>query len=101
VRLSELLGLTWADIDFGRAELCVRRQMGRGGKRRSLKTAAARRHVILMAQLGSELRQLRLMSPFSGDDDLVFCTATGKTMGHRNLTVRGLERLQSERASTA
>ena len=92
LRLSELLGLTWADVDFRGGALRVRSQMGRDGKRRPLKTAAARREVILMPQLARALRRLRLASPFSADGDLVFCTATGRTTGHRNLTARGLEK---------
>jgi integrase len=66
--------------------------MGRDGKRRPLKTAAAKRDVILMSQLASELRRLRLASPFSADKDLVFCSTTGRTIGHRNVTARGLEK---------
>jgi integrase len=92
LRLSELLGLTWGDIDTRGAMLRVRHQMGRDGKRRPLKTAAARRDVILIAQLANELRKLRLASPFSGEVDLVFCSAAGRTIGHRNLTARGLEK---------
>jgi site-specific recombinase XerD len=48
--------------------------------------------VILMAQLGILVRRLRLASPFSADSDLVFCSSTGRTIGHRNLTARGLEK---------
>lgn len=92
LRLSELLGLTWADIDFRGESIRVRSQMGRNGKRRALKTVAARRDVILMAQLATELRKLRLASAFSSDGDLVFCTAKGQTTGHRNLSARGLEK---------
>jgi integrase len=92
LRLSELLGLTWSQIDLRGDVIRVRHQMGRDGTRRRLKTAAARRDVILMSQLARELRRLRLASPFSGDDDLVFCSTTGKTIGHRNLTARGLEK---------
>jgi integrase len=70
----------------------VRHQLGRDGKRRPLKTAAARRDVILMSQLANELRKWRLASPYSSDGDLVFCSTAGKTIGHRNLTARGLEK---------
>lgn len=66
--------------------------MGRDARRRPLKTAAGRRDVILMKQLASELRRLRIASQFSSDIDLVFCTAHGSTIGHRNLAGRGLER---------
>jgi len=91
-RLSELLGLVWDDIDFRGETIRVRFQMGREGKRRPLKTAAARRDVILMKPLASELLRLRLASPFSGLEDLVFCSTAGSTIGHRNLTARGLEK---------
>jgi integrase len=92
LRLSELLGLTWGDVDLAGGVVRVRFQMGRDGTRRRLKTTAARRDVILMAQLGTLLRRLRLASPFSADTDLVFCSTTGRTIGHRNLTARGLEK---------
>src|SRR4051794_19471537 len=90
MRLSELLGLVWSDVDFVGQALCVRYQMSRQGARTALKTPAARRDVVLMSQLGAELRRLRLASPFSRDRDLVFCASSGGTIGHRNLTARGL-----------
>ncbi len=92
LRLSELLGLVWGDIDFRGGTIRVRFQMARDGTRRPLKTSSARRDVVLMSQLASALRRLRLAAPFSGDDDLVFSTASGRTVGHRNLTARGLEK---------
>jgi integrase len=92
LRVSEALGLVWADVDSDTENIRVRFQMGRDGERRRLKTAAASRDVILMPQLAHELRKQRLASPFSDDDDLVFASARGKTIGHRNLTARGLER---------
>jgi len=91
LRLSELLGLTWGDIHFRGEVIRVRRQLGRNGQSRPLKTSAARRDVILMAQLASRLRALRLASPHSRDSDLIFCATSGRTIGHRNLTARGLE----------
>ncbi len=90
LRLGEVLGLTWADVDLREGVIRVRAQMDRDGQRRDLKTAAARRDVVLMPQLARQLRKHRLVSPFSGDDDLLFCTSTGLTVGHRNLTGRGL-----------
>ena len=90
LRVSELLGLTWHDVDVKENVLRVRFQLDRKGNRQALKTAAGRRDVILIDQLGRELRRSRLVSRFSQDDDLVFATATGRTLGHRNLTGRGL-----------
>jgi integrase len=43
-----------------------------------------------MPELAAALRRHRLASPFSGDCDLLFCSDKGRTVGHRNLTGRGL-----------
>jgi integrase len=90
LRLSELLGLTWADVDLGEHVLKVRYQLSRQGERVALKTLAARRDVILMSQLARELDATRAASPFSEDRDLVFSATSGQTIGHRNITARGL-----------
>lgn len=92
LRVCELLGLTWEDVDLKEKVLRVRFQTDRKGRRQPLKTDAARREVILIEQLGSELRRRRLASRFSQDDDLVFPTSAGRTVGHRNLTGRGLQK---------
>jgi integrase len=90
LRLSELLGLTWADIEFDRSVIRVTDQLARDGSRGPVKTPAARRQVVLMPELSALLRRHRLASPFSQDHDLVFCSDRGRTIGHRNLTARGL-----------
>jgi integrase len=95
LRLSELLGLLWRDVDFERGVLHVTHQLARDGSRTQLKTPAARRDVVLMPELAAVLRRHRLASPFSNDDDLVFCSGRGRTIGHRNLTARGLEKAGS------
>jgi integrase len=90
LRLSEILGLVWADIDFTGNQVWVRFQMGRDGERRRLKTHAGSREVILMAELAREFKRHRLASRYAAAGDLVFATETGRTLGHRNLTGRGL-----------
>jgi integrase len=100
LRVSEALGLVWSDIDSEAEHIRVRFQMGRDGERRRPKTAAASRDVILMPQLAHELGKHRDASPFSADDDLIFASAHGRTIGHRNLTARGLERACSRAALT-
>lgn len=92
LRVGELLGPTWNDVDLKEKVLRVRCQMDRKGKRQPLKTDAGQRDVILMERLGNQLRRRRLESRFSQDHDLVFATSTGRTLGHRNLTGRGLEK---------
>ena len=95
LRLSELLGLLWRDVDFDRGVLHVSHQLARDGSRTQLKRPAARRDVVLMPELAALLRRHRLASPFSRDEDLVFCSGRGRTIGHRNLTARGLEKAGS------
>jgi integrase len=85
VRVSELLGLTWRDVDFSQQQIHVRAQMSRNGTRSPLKTEAARRDVILMDDLGRLLRQRKLATAFSRDDDLVICNGVGRTLGYTRL----------------
>jgi integrase len=59
LRLSELLGLTWRDVDFERGVIQVTHQLARDGSRQSLKTPAARRDVVLMPELAAALRRHR------------------------------------------
>jgi integrase len=94
LRQSELLGLTWRDIDFAGQQVHVEFQMerGRDPRRSRLKTKASVRDVVLMPALATILKAHRLASPHSRDYDLVFATVHGKTIGHRNLAQRGLDR---------
>ena len=103
VRQAELLGLTWRDIDFAGEQIHVEFQMERGTdpQRTRLKTKASVRDVVLMPALARILKAHRLASPHSRDDDLVFATASGKTIGHRNLAQRGLDRATGAAAQRA
>jgi integrase len=86
LRVSELLGLTWQDVDFERQVLSVRYQMTRKGNRRvALKTDSGYREVIVMAALGRRLREARLAARFSRDEDLVICNGVGRTLGYSRL----------------
>lgn len=93
LRISELLGLTWDDVDFDQRVLRVRWQMeskGRQPNRRRVKTEAGRRDVVMMPALATLFRHHRLETPWSRDQDLVFATRVGTTIGQRNLASRGL-----------
>lgn len=92
LRVSEILGLRWKDIDVGAGVIRVRGQVGRDGEHRALKTPAGRRDVVLIAGLGRLLRRFRLASIHSSADDLVFATTNGRSIGDRNLAQRGLEK---------
>lgn len=91
LRIGELLGLTWEDIDFKAGIIKVRFQAPRPGERARLKTPAARRDVILMPELGSDLRRHRLASPWAGPQDIVFASKTGTSPDQRNVANRGLK----------
>ena len=71
LRLSELLGLTWADVDLGEHVLKVRYQLSRHGERVALKTSAARRDVILMSASRRRCSAPRVPGRATGDDPLL------------------------------
>lgn len=97
MRLSELLGLTWADVDLSGGLIRVRRQLSRAtrdrpARRLPLKTPAALRDIPLLPQLGTLLRRHKLGTPHSSENDYVFATAHGTPLGYRNVERRGLRR---------
>lgn len=51
LRISEALGLVWRDVDLSSGHLRVRYQLSRNGKRVRLKTAGARRDVVVIDSL--------------------------------------------------
>jgi integrase len=85
LRVSELLGLTWSDIDFTGNLIRVRYQMSRQGTRTPLKTAAGERDVIMMSQLASLLRSRKVAARFSADQDLMIGNGVGRTLGYTRL----------------
>lgn len=92
LRVSEILGLIWDEIDFDGEVLRVRFQLSRQGERVPIKTPKGVRDVVLMPALATALRKHRLASPHSQGTDLVFASATGRTVGHRNVAQRGLDK---------
>jgi integrase len=95
LRISELLGLLWADFDLDRGELHVRAQLSRARRgtpprRVALKTASAYRDVPLAPQLVSRLREHRSEMPPVGEEAWVFHTDAGTPFGHRNVETRAL-----------
>jgi len=92
LRLGELLGLQWQDIDLHDGVLHVRRQWTRLGGYAPPKTRAALRRIPLSDEVTKELAALKLRSRYSGDTDPVFAARNGKPLMHRNATGRGFER---------
>jgi integrase len=102
VRLSELLGLSWSDIDFAAGLIHVRCQLSRAkadspAERVPPKTAAAVREIPLAPQLALLLARHRQASRFRGAGDYVFSSGRGTPLGHRNVERRALGRA-AERA---
>jgi integrase len=92
LRVSEILGLRWEDINLKAGVIRVRGQLGRDGEHRDSKTPAGRRDVILIPELGRLLRRFRLASRHTASKDLVFSTSNRRSIGDRNLAQRGLEK---------
>jgi integrase len=97
MRLNELLGLTWADVNLTEGFIHVRHQLSRptaqeSARRVQLKTAAATRDIPLLPQLAALLKRHKLASHHSSDSNYVFATASGTPLGYRNVERRGLGR---------
>jgi integrase len=97
LRISELLGLVWDDVDLVAGVIHVRAQLSRAhrgapARRVAPKTPAAIRDVPLVPQLAEMLREHRRRSPFDAGSDWMFGTGRGTPIGHRNVERRALQR---------
>jgi integrase len=86
LRISEALGLVWADVDFDAGILRVRHQLSRRGERERVKSHKGARDVVLMDALSRELRKEKLAARFSSDQDPVFATSNGTAVSASNAT---------------
>jgi integrase len=91
LRQSELLGIRWQDLDLDSGVLRSRKQLGRDGTLRDLKTEAGRRVLPLPPsvvdvprQHQREQYQERESVVYWEDHDLVYTTGVGRPVGHRN-----------------
>lgn len=94
LRLGELLGLTWADVDLDTGIVRVRKQLDREGQRVAPKTARAVRDVELMPALGRLLREHKAESFKAGHarpESFVFSSRVGTPLQHRNVARRMLD----------
>jgi integrase len=97
-RLSELLALTWADVQLENlddAEIEFGAQVDRYGNRRPMKTDASARTVPIPKELALMLARHKLESRYSQLIDFVFCTRTGRPLGQRNV-IRALRTAQRD-----
>ena len=101
LRISEAIGLTWADLELKTPTptLSVRRQIYRG-RVGPPKTRYGRRTIPLSARTAELLADARASSDFDRDTDPVFATPRGTPLDVSNLRVRVL-RPAAERAGLA
>jgi integrase len=97
MRQSELLGLTWDDIDVSGGLVHVRAQLSRArsgtpSRRVRLKTRSARREIPLSPQLATLLRGHRETSRCKAVGDWVFATRNGTPLNQRNVQRSALSR---------
>jgi integrase len=95
VRVGELCGLVWGNVDFDAGLVRVEKQLGRDGVRVEPKTPQAVREVVLMPQLEPLLKAHKEEAFAAGrarQTDPVFASETGTPLSIRNLTRRGLEK---------
>jgi integrase len=92
LRIGELLGLTWKDVDLDEGVLRVERQWLRDGTYGPPKTEAGIRRVPLSQDMVKHLKEWKLRSPHSGYEKPVFAGRDGRPLGHRNATRRGFEK---------
>jgi integrase len=82
MRLSEVLGLSWQDVDFAAGVIHVRHQLARGRRgvpphRIAPKTRASAREIPLLPQLATVLREHKRTSGVTAASDYVFATSLG------------------------
>ena len=98
-RVSELLGLTWADVrleDLNDADITFAWQVDRQGNRRPTKTDGSERTVPIPKELAVVLARHKLASSDIRPEAFVFATRSGRPLGQRNVA-RALRKAQ-ERA---
>jgi integrase len=87
-RLSELLGLTWANVrldDLDDAEIEFGWQVDRHGHRQPTKTDGSARTVPVPRELAVILARHKLASRHVRSEDYIFATSTGRPLGQRNV----------------
>lgn len=97
MRLSELLGLIWDDVDFVGGSVRVRAQLSRArpgaaARRVAPKTPSATRDIPLAPQLATVLREHRSASSHRAGADWVFSTRNGTPLSQRNVQRSALTR---------
>jgi integrase len=96
LRMSEVLGLVWEDIDFEGGFICVRKQLDRKRQRVDVKSGRSVRDVVLVPELAKLLKEHRIASRHKSPDSFVFAMPDGR--GRSQLATAQLIRRVVERA---
>jgi len=86
LRMGELLGLRWEDVDFDADAIRVRRNWS-GGREGTPKSGRGRA-VPMMGDVAEALDRLRRRERFTGAQDIVFCDRLGRHLGYKSLSER-------------
>jgi integrase len=88
MRVSELRGLTWGNVDLAEKVLRVRQRADAWGTLGSPKSRAGRRDIPLAPMIVNALKEWKLACPAS-DLDLVFPNGQGNVESYANIRTRG------------
>ena len=91
LRLGELLGLRWEDVDFGADAIRVRRNWTAG--REGTPKSGRGRAVPMMREVAAALLRLRGRGYFANHQDPVFCDRLGRRLVYKSLSERYRESL--------
>lgn len=80
MRLSEVLGLTWYDIDTTAKTVTVNKQLSRKGEYQTTKTQAGIRVIPITDKLVQDLEAYKQYAKFTADTDPVIATVSGNPM---------------------
>jgi integrase len=101
-RISELCGLTWADVrveDLDEAEIEFAWQVDRHGHRRPTKTDGSARTVPVPQELARVIARHKLAARDGDPGSFVFATGTGRPLQQRNVA-RALRAVQKRAVDT-
>jgi integrase len=90
LRIGEIIGLRWADVDLDRNELRVEQSVYRGSVG-SPKTKGSRRTLPLPEAAVEALKQLAQRLPHGNPERPVFCSRKGTALSDTNLLLRHLK----------
>jgi len=91
MRIGEIRGLRWSDVDLGKAVIHVRSRADAWGKSGAPKSAAGKRDIPMVPLLVTALKERRLRSSGEG---LVFPNGAGNPEWHQDLDARWWRPLQ-------